>query len=141
MGEPVAKPQGVGERRGSGGPYEERYGYSRVVRVGPLAMTAGCTAVVDGVLRAPGDAGAQTTIALRAALSALAEVGLGAECVVATRMSIVDAADSEAVGLAHGALLGAVRPAATMVVVAALIDPAMLVEIELTAWAADQRHT
>ena len=74
-------------------------------------------------------------------MSALVEVGVGAECVIATRMSIVDAADAEAVGLAHGALLGAVRPAATMVVVAALIDPAMLVEIELTAWAADQRRT
>lgn len=126
--------ESVGERRGSGGPYEDRYGYSRVVRVGPLALTAGCTAVVDGLLQGPGDAGLQARIALRTALEALESVGVGPEAVVATRMSIVNAADADAVGEAHAALLGAVRPVATMVVVAALIDPAMLVEIELTAW-------
>ncbi len=124
----------VGERRGSGGPYEDRYGYSRVVRVGPLAMTAGCTAVVDGVLMGSGDAGLQARIALRTALDALGSVDVGPESVVATRMSIVDPADADAVGEAHAALLGGVRPVATMVVVAGLIDPAMLVEIELTAW-------
>ena len=61
-------------------------------------------------------------------------VDVGPESVVATRMSIVDPADADAVGEAHAALLGGVRPVATMVVVAGLIDPAMLVEIELTAW-------
>ena len=59
---------------------------------------------------------------------------MGPECVVATRMSIIDAADADAVGSAHFAVLGQIRPVATMVVVAGLIDPAMLVEIELTAW-------
>jgi enamine deaminase RidA (YjgF/YER057c/UK114 family) len=97
-------------------------------------MTAGCTAIVDGVLEGPGNAGLQARIALRTALDALDSVGVGPEAVVATRMSIVDRADADAVGRAHAALLGAVRPVATMVVVAALIDPAMLVEIELTAW-------
>jgi enamine deaminase RidA (YjgF/YER057c/UK114 family) len=121
-------------RRGSGGPYEERYGYSRVVRVGRLAMTAGCTAIVDGVVQAPGDAGAQARIAFGIALGALAELGVGPECVVASRMSIIDAAHSDAVGLAHHDALGSVRPAATMVIVAGLIDPRMLVEVELTAW-------
>lgn len=122
------------ERRGSGGPYEDWYGYSRVVRVGPLAMTAGCTSVVDGEVRAAGDAGAQALLAFGTALSALAGVGVAAENVVATRMSIVAATDAEAVGLAHAAVFGDIRPVATMVVVAALIDPAMLVEVELTAW-------
>lgn len=125
---------GVGQRVGSGGPYEDRYGYSRVVRVGPLAVTAGCTAVVDGMVQAAGDAGAQTRIALGAAVRALEGVGAGPKDVVSVRMSIVDAADADAVGLAHREVLGAVRPAATMVVVAGLIDPAMLVEVELTAW-------
>jgi enamine deaminase RidA (YjgF/YER057c/UK114 family) len=124
----------VSERRGSGGPYEDRFGYSRVVRVGPLAVTAGCTAVVDGVVEALGDAGRQAEIAFGIALSALAEVGVAAESVVATRMSIVDAADADAVGLAHAQVFGDIRPAATMVVVAGLIDPAMMVEVELTAW-------
>ena len=122
------------ERHGSGGPYEDRFGYSRVVRVGPLALTAGCTAVVDGEVQSPGDAGGQALIAFGTALTALAGVGVAVEHVVATRMSIVSAADSEAVGLAHAAVFGRVRPVATMVVVAGLIDPAMLVEVELTAW-------
>ena len=126
---------GVGDRRGSGGPYEDRFGYSRVVRVGSLGVTAGCTAVLDGVVQSPGDAGGQAGIALRIALDALAEVGLRPEHVVNTKMSIVDRADADAVGRAHCAVFGDVRPAATMVVVAGLIDPAMLVEVELTAWA------
>lgn len=122
------------QRQGSGGPYEERFGYSRVVRSGPLAMTAGCTSVVNGVVQAPGDAGEQARIAFGTALAALRGVGAGVESVVATRMSVVTAADAEAVGLAHAAIFGDVRPVATMVVVAALIDPVMLVEVELTAW-------
>ncbi len=125
-----------GRRRGSGGPYENRYGYSRVVRIGPLAMTAGCTSVVDGVVQCPGDPGGQTRIALRTALTALAGVGIGAEDVVAVRMSITEREHADAVGLAHREVLGDVRPAATMVVVAGLVDPAMLVEVELTAWQA-----
>jgi len=133
--EPLADMPGVGDRRGSGGPYEDRFGYSRVVRVGSLGVTAGCTAVLDGVVQAPGDAGGQAGIALRIALDALAEVGLRPEHVVNTKMSIVDRADADAVGRAHRAVFGDVRPAATMVVVAGLIDPAMLVEVELTAWA------
>jgi len=130
---------GIGERRGSGGPYEDRFGYSRVVRVGPLAVTAGCTAIVDGVVQAAGDAGRQAYIAFGVALSALAGVGVNAESVVTTRMSIVDAADADAVGLAHADVFADIRPAATMVVVAGLIDPAMLVEVELTAWVAESR--
>jgi enamine deaminase RidA (YjgF/YER057c/UK114 family) len=126
--------QPAGQRLGSGGPYEDRYGYSRVVRVGPLAVTAGCTSVVDGVVQRVGDAGGQAEIALRTALTALAGVGIGPEDVVAVRMSITDPAHADDVGLAHQRLLGRVRPAATMVVVAGLIDPQMLVEVELTAW-------
>ena len=131
----------TGERRGSGGPYEDRYGYSRVVRVGPLAVTAGCTAVVDGVVQALGDAGRQADIAFGIALAALGEVGVPVESVVATRMSIVDADHADAVGLAHARVFADVRPAATMVVVAGLIDPAMLVEVEVTAWVGEPGRT
>jgi enamine deaminase RidA (YjgF/YER057c/UK114 family) len=131
----------VGERRGSGGPYEHRYGYSRVVRVGPLAVTAGCTSTVDGAVRAVGDAGRQAEIAFGIALAALAEVGGAPESVVATRMSIVDPADADAVGLAHAGVFADIRPAATMVVVAGLIDPAMLVEVEVTAWVGEPGRT
>ena len=125
----------VGVRLGTSSPYEQRFGYSRVVRVGPLAVTAGCTASVDGVVRAPGNAAAQAAVAFGVGLEGLAGVGVGAEAVIATRMYIVDPADADAVGLVHGEVFGRVRPAATMVVVAGLIDPALLVEVELTAWA------
>lgn len=126
---------GVGDRRGAVGPWQDWYGYCEVVRVGPLAMTAGCTSAVDGVVQAVGDAAAQARIAFRAGLAALAQVGLGPEHVVGTRVFVVDRADATAVGTVHGELFGGVRPAATMVVVAGLVDPAMLVEVELTAWA------
>jgi enamine deaminase RidA (YjgF/YER057c/UK114 family) len=122
-------------RVSSGGPYEDRFGYSRAIRVGPLALTAGCTATVDGRVVHHGDAGAQAEVAFGIGLSALAGLGLGAESVIATRMYLVDPADAEAVGAAHGRVFGASRPVATMVVVAALVDPAMRVEVELTAWA------
>jgi enamine deaminase RidA (YjgF/YER057c/UK114 family) len=125
---------GVGERHGSGGPWEDRFGYSRVVRVGPLAVTAGCTAVVDGVLEGVGDAGLQARIAIGAALAALAEVGVRPEEVVASRLSITDRAVADDVGLAHGEIFGTIKPAATMVIVRGLLDPDMLVEVELTAW-------
>ena len=127
------------ERLGSGGPWEAAIGYSRVVRMGSLAMTAGCTGVVDGVVTHPGDAGAQTTIAIDNALTALSRVGLTPEQVVFSRMYVVDGGDTEAVGRAHGAVFGDIRPAATMVLVAGLLDPQMLVEVELTAWADQER--
>lgn len=125
----------VGARLGTTSPYEQRFGYSRVVRVGPLAMTAGCTASIDGVVQSPGDAAAQAAVAFAVGLDALAGVGVRADAVIATRMYIIDAADADAVGLVHGKVFGRVRPVATMVVVAGLIDPAMLVEVEFTAWA------
>jgi enamine deaminase RidA (YjgF/YER057c/UK114 family) len=100
-----------------------------------LAITAGCTATVDGAPIHPGDAGAQARVAFGIALEALARAGLAAADVVATRMYVTDRLDTEAVGAAHGEVFRAVRPAATMVVVAGLIDPALLVEVELVAWA------
>lgn len=126
---------GVGDRRGSGGPWEDRFGYSRVVRVGPLAVTAGCTAVVDGTVTGVGDPGLQARIAIGTALAALTGVGLAPEQVVASRLSITDRAHADAVGFAHGEIFRTIRPAATMVIVHGLLDPDMLVEVELTAWA------
>lgn len=125
---------GVGERHGSGGPWEDRFGYARVVRVGPLAMTAGCTSVVDGVVQGAGDAGVQASIAIGTALAALARVGVRPEQVVASRLWITGRAAADDVGLAHGKIFGTIRPVATMVIVNGLLDPDMLVEVELTAW-------
>lgn len=121
-------------RFGSGGPWEERYGYCRVVRAGNLLLTAGCTATVDGVVTGIGDPGAQALTAFRIALDALAGAGAGVEHVIRTRMYVTDAAHSDAVGAAHGSLFAAVRPVATLVVVAGLLDPEHLVEVEVEAY-------
>ena len=95
--------------------------------------------VADGqaVRLVQGKAGSETTYGapLAAALAAVAGVGVRLEGVVAVRMSITDRECAEDVGQAHGGVVGTVRPVATMVVVAGLLDPAMLVEVELTAWA------
>ena len=121
-------------RLGSGGPWEAVYGYARVVRAGDLVWTAGCTSTVDGRVTHVGDAAAQTAQALRIGLDALAEVGAEPGDVVRTRMYVTDRSYADEVGRAHNAVFGAVRPAATMVVVAGLLDPDQLVEVELEAW-------
>ena len=121
-------------RFASGGPWEQAYGYARAVRAGDLVVTAGCTSTVDGVVAHPGDAYAQTGAAFGIALAALRDAGGHAGQVVRTRMYVTDRAHADAVGRAHGEIFGDVRPAATMVVVAGLLDPAMLVEVELEAY-------
>ncbi|WP_200209754.1 Rid family hydrolase [Micromonospora coerulea] len=134
----VAGDGGAVTRLGSGGPWEAVYGYSRVVRAGHLAWTAGCTSTVDGRVAHVGDAAAQTAQALRIGLDALAGVGAEPGDVVRTRMYITDRGFADEVGRAHNVVFGAVRPVATMVVVAGLIDPELLVEVELEAWLGDR---
>lgn len=115
----------------SGGPYEAPYGYSRAVRIGNLVEVAGTCAQppnVDGC-----DAGTQARDALRIIVEALAEAGASVSDVIRTRIYVTDLADTEAVLTAHGDVFGDVRPAATLVQVAGLIDPALKVEIEATA--------
>ena len=117
----------------SGGPYESRFGYSRALRTGNRILVSGCTSVVDGQVRHPGDAAAQLQVALDIAIGAVTSLGGTLEDVVRTRMYLVNRRDCEPVGVVHGERFAHVRPAATMVLVAGLIDPAMLVEIELEA--------
>ncbi len=125
---------GEAVRLGSGGPYEEVVGYSRVVAVGDHAWTAGCTAMVGGAFVGDGDAFAQAVAALDLAVASLARVGFGRGDVVHCRMYVVDIArHSDDVARAHAQVLGEARPAATMLGVAALVDPRMLVEVELVA--------
>jgi len=81
----------------------------------------------------PDDAGAQARRCFEIILAALGEAGAGAEDVVRTRMFLTSIADAEAVSAVHGELFGAVRPAATMVVIAGLLDPRWKVEIEAEA--------
>ncbi|MDT4892851.1 MAG: hypothetical protein QOE97_1886 [Pseudonocardiales bacterium] len=122
------------ERFGSGGPYEQRIGYSRVVRAGNLVTTAGCTAVIDGELVHAGDPYRQAVTAFGIGLDAFAAAGCPRESVVQTRMYITDPAFAEDVGRAHHDTFAAIRPTTAMIVVAGFIDPRMLVEVELTGW-------
>ena len=121
-------------RLGSGGaPWEGIVGYSRVVVRGDAAWVSGTTSTVDGVVAHPGDAAAQTRQALAIITAALERSGFTMNDVVRTRMFVTDISRWEEVGRAHGEVFGDVRPASTMVQVAALIDPEMLVEIEADA--------
>ncbi|MGY1856321.1 RidA family protein [Modestobacter sp. SYSU DS0290] len=120
-------------RIGSGAPWEDVVGYSRVVVSGDAAWVSGTTATVDGTVAHPGDAAAQTRVALTGIQRALDEAGFALGDVVRTRMYVTDIARWEEIGRVHGEFFGEVRPATAMVQVAALIDPAMLVEIEADA--------
>jgi enamine deaminase RidA (YjgF/YER057c/UK114 family) len=120
-------------RLGSGSPWEGIVGYSRVVVRGDAAWVSGTTAIVDGTVVHAGDAAGQTRHALTTITAALERAGFTTNDVVRTRIYVTDISRWEEVGRAHGEVFGDVRPATTMVQVAALIDPAMLVEIEAEA--------
>jgi enamine deaminase RidA (YjgF/YER057c/UK114 family) len=120
-------------RLGSGAPWEAVVGYSRVVVRGEAAWVSGTTAIVDGQIAHPGDAGAQTRQCLATIETSLERAGFTLNDVVRTRMFVTDISRWEEIGRAHGEVFGDIRPATTMVQVAALIDPAMLVEIEAEA--------
>ena len=118
----------------SGGPWEAVVGYSRAVRVGQHIHVAGSTAMTpDGIVGA-GDAYVQTLQALRTIAVAVEDAHAEMEDVVRTRIYVTDIGRWEEVARAHGEVFGDIRPAATMVEVRALIDPAMLVEIEADAY-------
>ncbi len=120
------------QRFSSGSPFEVTIGFSRAVRVGDRVIVSGTAPVLPGG-GCPDGAGPQARRCFEIIGAALREAGAGLEHVVRTRMFITDAEDADEVGTVHGELLGHVRPAATMVVVAALLDPAWRVEIEAEA--------
>ena len=109
--------------------YEPEVGYSRAVRTGPLIAVAGTTGDGDDIAE-------QARNALRRIESALHDLGAAMSDVIRTRMFVTDIAQWRTVGAVHAEFFGEIRPAATMVEVAALIEPHLLVEIEADAYVA-----
>ncbi len=122
------------QRVSSGGPWEAVVGYSRAVRAGSHIFVAGTTAAEpDGTIHGGDDGYAQTKRTLEIIEAALKEAGATMADVVRTRMFVTDISRWEEFSRAHAEFFGEVRPAATMVQVAALMTPEMLIEIEADA--------
>ena len=126
----------MSERRNvsSGAPWESIVGYSRAVRIGSMIAVAGTTAIDEhGEVVGVDDPGAQTRFILAKIERALQAADATLADVIRTRIFVTDISRWEAIGRAHGEVFGAIRPATSMVEVAKLIDPRLLVEIEADA--------
>jgi enamine deaminase RidA (YjgF/YER057c/UK114 family) len=119
-------------RISSGSPFEPTIGFSRAVRVGDRVLVSGTGPVWPDGSCSP-DAGEQARRCIAIIEEALRQAGASLADVVRTRMFVTDIAATEAVGAVHGELFDDVRPAATMVLVAGLLDPRWLVEVEAEA--------
>ena len=124
-------------RIASGSPWESRVGYSRALRAGQLVCVSGTTGTdASGAVVDPG-AYEQTKKALERIATALRDAGARVEDVVRTRIFVTDIDDWEPVARAHAEMFAQVRPACSMVQVARLIAPEIVVEIEADAVVAD----
>jgi enamine deaminase RidA (YjgF/YER057c/UK114 family) len=114
-------------------PYAATVGYSRAVREGDRILVSGTAPIFPDGEETPDDAYLQAKRCLEIIVAALAELGAAPEHVVRTRVFIVRPDDWEAIGRAHGEVFGDVRPASAMLVIAGMLDPRWLVEIEAEA--------
>ena len=118
----------------SGAPWESKFGYSRAVRIGSTIHVAGTTASDEqGDVIGKGDIAVQTRVIFQKIEKALHEAGASLDDVVRTRMFVTDIRQWEAIAEVHGEFFADIRPVATMVEVTGLIDPEMLIEIEVEA--------
>ena len=118
----------------SGAKWEDIVGYSRAVRVGNIIEVAGTTASDEnGEVIGKGDMYAQTKYIFEKMEKALQEAGASMADVVRTRMLVTDISQWEEVGRAHGEFFKTIKPASTMVEISGLINPDMLIEIEISA--------
>ena len=118
----------------SGSPFEPVFGFSRAVKVGHQVFVSGTTAIrPDGTVAGVGDPYTQTVETLRTIETALRQAGATLKDVVRTRMFATNLAHTEAIGKAHAEFFGAIRPASTLVEIARLVHPDMLIEIEADA--------
>jgi len=118
----------------SGTPWEPKIGYARAVQVGETVFVSGTTGTdPSGKVLAPGDAYAQTVQTIRNIENALKRLGLGLEHVVRTRIYLTQIERWEEVAKAHEEFFGKIHPATSLIGVARLVDPEMLVEIEAVA--------
>jgi enamine deaminase RidA (YjgF/YER057c/UK114 family) len=122
------------QRYFTGSTWEPKVGYCRALRVGEHVFVSGTAPVADGGgVHAPGDAYSQARRCFTIVEKALKELGAGCEHVVRTRMYVTDASRWEEFGRAHAEFFGSSPPATALIEVKALIDPQMLVEVEVDA--------
>ncbi|HEX5001501.1 MAG TPA: RidA family protein [Bacteroidia bacterium] len=117
----------------SGSPWEPVVGYSRAVRAGNVVEVSGTTSVENGKVMYAGDAYLQTKHILSIIETALSALGAKMEDVVRTRMYVTDISKWQEYGKAHGEIFSSIRPASTMVEIKRLIEPGMLIEMEVQA--------
>ena len=123
----------------SGRPWEEMAGYSRAVRVGPM-IEIGLTSpsAPDGTILHAGDVYAQTRLSLAIIGEALAAVGASFDDVIKTNIMMLDTRQWAEAGRAHAEVMGRARPALSFVGVSGFFDPLIEVEVEVTAYVAEE---
>ncbi len=118
----------------SGTPWEEKYAYARAKQIGPIIEVAGTTASDESGPLFPNDHKKQTEYILQKMEAALIKLGATKHDVVRTRMYVTNAKIADEVASIHGVFFAGIDPASTLLVIESLLDPSMLVEIEMSAY-------